>query len=96
MNEQGRMAMGNIGDATAGQWIDNASIQSRLAEQRAASRASKGTGLQRGLGMVGGALQLGSMIPAGVAGFQTGANFLSGIGQQAPTPQGGFTGRAGV
>jgi len=96
MNEQGRMATGNIGDATAGQWIDQSSIQSRLAEQRAVQRAAKGSGLQRGLGMVGGALQLGSMIPSGIAGFQQGANWLSGIGQpNPPAPAGGFTGSAG-
>jgi len=96
MSEQGRMARGNIGQARAGQWIDNASIQSRMAEQRAAARASRGSGFQRALGAIGGIAQVGSMIPSGVAGFQAGANFLSGIGgggqTQSPYGANGMSG----
>jgi hypothetical protein len=74
----------NMGQIKAGNWVDSQSIQSKVAAQQAAERASKGSGLRRIAGMVGGALQLGSMIPSGIAGFQTGANFLSGIGQPKP------------
>jgi len=96
MSEQGRMARGNIGQARAGQWIDSMGIQARQAEQRAAARASRGTGFQRALGAVGSIAQVGAMIPSGAAGFQAGANFLSGIGgggqTQSPYGANGMSG----
>jgi hypothetical protein len=99
MSEQGRMARGNIGQARAGQWIDNASIQSRMAEQRAAARASRGSGFSRALGAAGGIAQVGMMLNPATAGFGAamgfGSNLLSGIGQ--PKMQsGGYAGDYGT
>jgi hypothetical protein len=98
MSEQGRMARGNIGEARAGQWIDSLGIQGREAEQRAAARAAGGSGFGNALGFAGTALQLGGMIPSGIAGFQQlgsmfgggggSANYLSGIGGSTYSPTG--------
>ena len=88
------------GQLRAGQYVDSQSIQARLAEQRAAARARRGSGFSRALGALGGIAQVGMMFNPATAGFGAamgfGSSLLSGIGgggqTQSPYGANGMSG----